>query len=358
MWFASRAAQDLWDPAGLRALANRQVEVARAEGVVTVLPIALSLLMLVQMTDGDRTGRKPPAMRSTPSNRSPGIRSRSTDGSSSRHTGGRPPEAERWAEQIRADGHARGEGHALSAANFSEAVLYNGLGRFAEAVASSRRELPYTHELNLAMRTLLELVEAAAHTGERALAEQAFEKLARVTRPVGTTYALAVLAMAEAQLRAGDEAEKLYRDAIKGFEHERIPIWLGRCRLLYGEALNRWGRYADAREQLRPAHQVLSDCGLNGFAQRAADQLHASGETLRVRVRGSAAQLTDQELNVARLAREGLTNRDIGARLFISAHTVEYHLRKVFAKLGIKRRTELKTALAELGPASRSVDGT
>ncbi|CAM5599903.1 AAA family ATPase [Streptomyces canarius] len=358
VWFASRAAQDLWDPAGLRALANRQVEVARAEGVVTVLPIALSLLMLVQMTDGDLDGAEAScdeidAIKQVTGNPLPQYGRLLLAAYR-----GQAAEAERWAEQIRADGHARGEGHALSAANFSEAVLYNGLGRFAEAVASSRRELPYTHELNLAMRTLLELVEAAAHTGERALAEQAFEKLARVTRPVGTTYALAVLAMAEAQLRAGDEAEKLYRDAIKGFEHERIPIWVGRCRLLYGEALNRWGRYADAREQLRPAHQVLSDCGLNGFAQRAADQLHASGETLRVRVRGSAAQLTDQELNVARLAREGLTNRDIGARLFISAHTVEYHLRKVFAKLGIKRRTELKTALAELGPASRSVDGT
>ncbi|MGW2465064.1 AAA family ATPase [Streptomyces sp. NPDC001356] len=356
VWFASRAAQDLWDPEGLRALANRQVEVARAEGVVTVLPIALSLLMLVQMTDGDLDGAEAScdeidAIKEVTGNPLPQYGRLLLAAYR-----GQAAEAERWAEQIRADGQARGEGHALSAANFSEAVLYNGLGRFAEAVARSRRELPYTHELNLAMRTLLELVEAAAHTGERALAEQAFEKLARVTRPVGTTYALAVLAMAEAQLCAGDEAEKLYRDAIKGFEHERIPIWVARCRLLYGEALNRRGRYADAREQLRSAHQVLSVCGLNGFAQRAADELRASGETLRVRVRGSAAQLTDQELNVARLAREGLTNRDIGARLFISAHTVEYHLRKVFAKLGIKRRTELKTALAELGPASRPVD--
>ncbi|WP_225814603.1 AAA family ATPase [Streptomyces spinosus] len=356
VWFASRAAQDLWDPEGLRALANRQVEVARAEGVVTVLPIALSLLMLVQMTDGDLDGAEAScdeidAIKEVTGNPLPQYGRLLLAAYR-----GQAVEAERWAEQIRADGQARGEGHALSAANFSEAVLYNGLGRFAEAVARSRRELPYTHELNLAMRTLLELVEAAAHTGERTLAEQAFEKLARVTRPVGTTYALAVLAMAEAQLCAGDEAEKLYRDAIKGFEHERIPIWVARCRLLYGEALNRRGRYADAREQLRSAHQVLSVCGLNGFAQRAADELRASGETLRVRVRGSAAQLTDQELNVARLAREGLTNRDIGARLFISAHTVEYHLRKVFAKLGIKRRTELKTALAELGPASRPVD--
>jgi ATP/maltotriose-dependent transcriptional regulator MalT len=348
MWFASRAAQDLWDPAGLRALADRQVELARTEGVVTVLPIALSLLLLVQMTDGDLDGAEAScdeidAIKEATGNPLPRYGRLLL--ASYR---GQVDEAERWAERIRADGQARGEGYALSAANFSQAVLYNGLGRFAEAVACSRRELPYTHELNLAMRTLLELVEAATHTGEYALAETALRQLAGVTRPVGTTYALAVLAMAEAQLREGEEAENLYRDAIKRFEHERIPIWVGRCRLLYGEALNRQGRPADAHEQLRAAHEVLTACGLNGFAQRAADELRASGETLRVRQRGSAAQLTEQELNVARLAREGLTNREIGARLFISAHTVEYHLRKVFAKLGIKRRTELKPALAEL----------
>ncbi|WP_307527064.1 AAA family ATPase [Streptomyces umbrinus] len=347
MWFASRAAQDLWDPAGLRALADRQVELARTEGVVTVLPIALSLL-LVQMTDGDLDGAEAScdeidAIKEATGNPLPRYGRLLL--ASYR---GQVDEAERWGERIRADGQARGEGYALSAANFSQAVLYNGLGRFAEAVACSRRELPYTHELNLAMRTLLELVEAATHTGEYALAESALRQLAGVTRPVGTTYALAVLAMAEAQLREGEEAENLYRDAIKRFEHERIPIWVGRCRLLYGEALNRQGRPADAHEQLRAAHEVLTACGLNGFAQRAADELRASGETLRVRQRGSAAQLTGQELNVARLAREELTNREIGARLFISAHTVEYHLRKVFAKLGIKRRTELKPALAEL----------
>ncbi|WP_307840846.1 AAA family ATPase [Streptomyces sp. GESEQ-4] len=348
MWFASRAAQDLWDPAGLRALADRQVELARAEGVVTVLPIALSLLLLVQMIDGDLDRAEAScdeidAIKEATGNPLPRYGRLLL--ASYR---GQADDVERWAERIRADGQARGEGYALSAANFSQAVLYNGLGRFAEAVACSRRELPYTHELNLAMRTLVELVEAATHTGEYALAETALRQLAGVTRPVGTSYALAVLAMAEAQLREGEEAENLYRDAIKRFEHERIPIWVGRCRLLYGEALNRQGRHVDAREQLRAAHEMLTACGLNGFAQRAADELRASGETLRVRERGSAAQLTEQELNVARLAREGLTNREIGARLFISAHTVEYHLRKVFAKLGIKRRTELKPALAEL----------
>ncbi len=245
----------------------------------------------------------------------------------------------------------------MSATNFAEAICYNGLGRFKDAVTSGSRELPYTHELNHAMRTLLELVEAAAHTGDFALAEHAYKKLDGVTRPVGTNWASAVSAMAEAQLREKDEAQALYLDAIERFENERIPIMVGRCHLLYGEFLNREGRHTEALEKVRIAHDVLSKCGLNAFAQRAADEMRVSGETLRVPAQGSVAQLTSQELNVARLAREGLTNRDIGARLFISAHTAEYHLRKVFTKLGIKRRTELKSALAELDQAAPTTAG-
>ncbi|GAA2331575.1 LuxR family transcriptional regulator [Streptomyces kunmingensis] len=352
MWFASRAAQDLWDARALRALAARQVEMARAQGVVTVLPIALSLLMLAQTVDGrvdlvEASCDEIDAIKEVTGHPMPQYGRLFLAAHKAR-----VEETKEWAQRIRADSHARGEGYGLSAANFSEAVLYNGLGRFPEAVAAAGRELPYTHELNHAMRSLLELVEAASHTGERALAEHAVEKLASVTRPVGTNWASAVLTMAEAQLHEGDKAGALYQDAITRFEHERIPIMVGRCRLLYGEELNRRGRHAEAREQLRDAHEVLSSCGLNGFAQRAADKLRASGGTPRRQARGATAQLTDQELNVARLAREGLTNRDIGARLFISAHTAEYHLRKVFVKLDIKRRTELKTALALLDRAT------
>ncbi len=198
------------------------------------------------------------------------------------------------------------------------------------------------------MRTLLELVEAATRTGERDLAEQAVAQLESVTRPIGNDWACAVLTMAQAQLHEGERAEALYLEAIERFERVEVPIMVGRCRLLYGEMLRRQHRRIDARVQLRAAHELLSTCGLNGFADRAARELSATGETLRVRTHASAEQLTDQERNVARLAREGLTNRDIGARLFISARTAEYHLRKVFMKLGIASRAELRTALAEL----------
>lgn len=348
MWFASRAAQDLWDAGALRALADRQVELARAEGMLTVLPIALSLLMLAQTVDGE-LGRAEASCDEIDA-------IKNVTGSPLPEYGrmflaayrGQAEETERRAAQVRADAQARGEGYGVSAANFAQAILYNGLGRYGEAVEAARRELPHTRELNHAMRSLLELVEAAVRTGDGALAEEAFERLASVTRPVGNDWALAVMAMAEAQLRAGDEAAALYQDALERFERLGIPIMIGRCRLLYGEMLRREHRRVDARAQLRTAHEILARCGLGGFAERAARELRTTGETLRMRTPESLDALTDQELNVARLAREGLTNRDIGSRLFISARTAEYHLRKVFVKLGISSRSELKAALADL----------
>jgi DNA-binding CsgD family transcriptional regulator len=198
------------------------------------------------------------------------------------------------------------------------------------------------------MRSLPELVEAATRTGERALAEEALARLAEVTRPAGGDWALGVLALAEAQLCDGDDAERRYADAIERFERGGMPLLEGRARLLYGEVLRRQQRRVDARVQLRAAHELLRGCGAAGFAARAARELGATGETLRTLSSDGVEQLTDQELNVARLARDGLTNRDIGSRLFISARTAEYHLRKVFVKLGISSRADLKTALAEL----------
>ena len=198
------------------------------------------------------------------------------------------------------------------------------------------------------MRSLLELVEAAVRSGQRDLAEQALEQLAEVTLPLDNDWSLGVLAMARAQLLEQDEAENLYLDALERFERERIPIMVGRTRLLYGEMLRRAQRRVDARVQLRAAHDILTACGLTGFAERAARELAATGETVRARTAHASEQLTDQEQNVARLAREGLSNREIGARLFISDRTAEYHLRKVFIKLGITSRGELKSALSDL----------
>ena len=347
MWFASRAAQDLWDAEALQVLATRQVELARAAGVMSVLPIALSLQMVAQTLAGDLDAAKAScdeidALRAVMGHPVPPFGRMFLAAYR-----GDVDETTTFARQIRVDGEARGEGYAVSAANFAEAIVYNGAGRYREAVAAARRELPFTHELNHAMRSLLELVEAAARTGERALAEEALHRLASVTSHLESDYALGVLAMARAQLADGEVAEAWYTEALERFERQHIPIMIGRTHLLYGEMLRRQHRRLDARPHLRAAHARLLDCGLQGFAERAARELAATGETLRVRTSGPITQLTEQETNVARMATEGFTNREIGARLFISDRTAEYHLRKVFVKLGIASRAELKAALAD-----------
>ncbi len=347
MWFASRAAQDLWDPRSLSELAERQVQLARAEGVLTVLPIALSLLMLAQTVDGRLDAAEASCDEIDAIKQVTGHPLPPYGRMFLAAYRGHDEETVRLARQVRADGEVRGEGYAVSAANFAEAILFNGLGRYTEAVEVARRELPYTHELSHAMRTLLELVEAAVRAGERELAEDAFERLVGVTAPLGNDWALAVLAMARAQVRE-DDAEALFLEAIERFERAAIPIMIGRTRLLYGELLRRRQRRVDARVQLRAAYEILSDCGLNGFAERAARELSATGETLRTRGHDTTGQLTEQERNVARLASQGLSNREIGARLFISARTAEYHLRKVFIKRGITSRSELRTAFVDI----------
>jgi DNA-binding CsgD family transcriptional regulator len=350
MWFGGRAAQDVWDAEGLRTLAERQVQLARAGGVLTVLPMALNLLMVVRTFNGDLDAAEAicddiDVIVSITGHPLPQL-ARTFVAAYRGHV----EEVELRAEQLRADGQARGEGYALTVANMAEALVYNGAGRYREALESGRKELPYSHELGHAMRTLLEVVEAATRVSEYAIAQEAVERLAEVTRPAGdSSWAQSLMALAEAQLREGDEGEDLYRAAIEGFDGLRVPMLKARSQLLYGEMLRRVNRRIDARHQLRAAYDGLTACGMAGFAERARRELNATGETLRARRSDRPEELTDQELNVAQLARDGLTNREIGARLFISAHTAEWHLRKVFVKLGIKSRNELRTALPDAG---------
>jgi DNA-binding CsgD family transcriptional regulator len=349
MWFGGRAAMDLWDADGFRTLTDRQVGLARAAGDLAVLPLALNMLMVAQTFDGDLDAAEATCDEIDAILEVTGHPLPKYGRVFVAAYRGQVDEVERQVKGLRADALARGEGYALTAANFAQALAYNGAGRYAEALAAARQELPYAHELNHAMRALFEVVEAATRTGEHDVAEEAFAQLASVTRPVGDSdWARAMLALTEALVRDGDTAEVLFEEAIEGYDRLGVPMLRGRAQLLYGEMLRRRHRRIDARVQLRAAHEVLSRCGMVGFAERAARELSATGETLRTRTPESIDELTDQELNVARLAREGLTNREIGGRLFISSRTVEYHLRKVFVKLGISARSGLEEALAEL----------
>jgi DNA-binding CsgD family transcriptional regulator len=197
---------------------------------------------------------------------------------------------------------------------------------------------------------LVELVEAAVHSGMTETAAGAYRRLPALTGPAGTDWALGLAARSRALLSHGDVADGCYREAIDRLGRTRLRVELARAHLLYGEWLRRDNRRADARVQLRAAHEMLDTMGLTAFAERAGRELAAAGETVRQRTVDTVTALTAQEAYIARLARDGRTNAEISAQLFLSVRTVEWHLRKIFIKLGIGSRRELGTVLGQLGP--------
>ena len=190
-----------------------------------------------------------------------------------------------------------------------------------------------------------ELIEAASKTGDVALLRTALEWLSERTRATPTEWVLGIEARVRALLAEGDVAERLHRESIERLGRTRVRVELARGHLLYGEWLRRERRRVDAREQLRTAHDMLDAMGIEAFAERARRELLATGETARKRTVETRDELTAQEALIARLARDGLSNPEIGTRLFISPRTVKYHLRKVFLKLDISSRGELDRVL-------------
>ena len=239
---------------------------------------------------------------------------------------------------------ARGEGRAICMAEFSRAVLYNGLGRYQDALAAAQRACEH-EDFGMVGWPLTELVEAAVRGGRPDVATTALGRLEERTRAAGTDWALGIQARSRALAGDGDDAEALYREAIERLARTRIVVHRARAQLLYGEWLRRENRRVDAREQLRAAHDMFGRMGADAFAERARRELLATGETVRKRTAETLYELTAQEAQVARLAVDGRTNPEIGAQLFISPRTVEYHLRKVFTKLDIRSRKELRGAL-------------
>ena len=197
------------------------------------------------------------------------------------------------------------------------------------------------------MTALPELVEAAVRCGELDLARRAFDALCEKTQASGTAWARGVEARSRALISEGDDADALYRQAISLLAESRLGVEWARAQLLYGEWLRREGRRRDAREQLRAAHETFVTMGAGPFADRAARELRATGETVRKRTVETLDELTPQEVQIARMAADGLTNSEIGAQLFLSPRTVEWHLRKVFGKLDISSRRELRSALPD-----------
>jgi ATP/maltotriose-dependent transcriptional regulator MalT len=268
---------------------------------------------------------------------------------------GRDAEAVALIEAQRQAVLGRGEGLWLRANDWAIAVLYNGLGRYEGALAAAERAAEDPHGMGVAPWVLCDLVEAAARSGHPERAAGPLERLAEIAEANGTDFARGIEARSRAMLSDGETAERLYREAIERLSRTRIRVALARAHVVYGEWLRRENRRVDAREQLRVAYDMLADMANEAYAERARRELRATGETVRKRTVETLDELTPHEVQIARLAADGLTNQEVGAQLFLSPRTVEWHLRKVFGKLGISSRKELRSALPHRGTASVAV---
>jgi ATP/maltotriose-dependent transcriptional regulator MalT len=339
----STAAVLLWDFDGWAELSSRWMDHARASGALAPLVSALSVHELVAAWRGDLDVAA--ALRDEGDVLAEAIGTRMFPLGAALLAAyrGRPDEAVPLLDTIAAEAAERSEGISSQSAHWAEAVLYNGLGQYAEAVAAAERTVDETYLPQVTWWVLPELVEAAVRTGKRDLAETALRRLAGNTH--GSDWALGLTARCRALLAEGPEAEQLYHEAIERLGRTRLRPESARTALLYGEWLRREQRLTNARDQLREAYELFTAMGAEAFAERARRELAAAGEKVRTPESQAVTDLTSQEEHIARLARDGRTNPEIGAEMFISARTVEWHLRKIYLKLGITSRKGLRGAL-------------
>jgi DNA-binding CsgD family transcriptional regulator len=347
-WLAQAAAIVLWDEDGWHAIAARQTQLARDVGALDQLPIDLASQAATVIRSGDFPAATSMIGEADVVSEAIGIRYPPFAALWVACLSGQEAEAAPLIESTMAEGTAGGQGHAVSFAQCLAATLYNGLGRYADALAAAQQASE--DPLYVSMWALPELIEAAVRSGNTQTG-RALERLAETAQAGGTDYGLGVEARSRALLSRGEAADGLYREAIDRLSRTRLRPELARAHLLYGEWLRREGRRADARTQLRTAYQMLATIGAGGFAERARRELLAAGDTVRKHTVETRTELTAQEATIARLAQDGQTNTEIGAQLFLSARTVEWHLGNVFTKLGITSRRELRRALAHLGQA-------
>ena len=338
---------ELWDDDAFHALATRAVQLARDTGALALLPVALVYRAGVHVFGGQLTA----AVALTQEADAIAVATGNAPLMFARLVldAWRGVEAEAM-QHISAGLGGGTEGTVPALAGYATAILNNGLARYEAAMDGARRGSD-DGDWGYAGACLPELVEAATRCGRPDVAAAALSRLEQRTQAAGTDWALGVLARARALLSEGEDTERDYRDAIARLERTRIRVELARAHLLYGEWLRRENRRVDAREQLRTAHEMFGDFGADAFAERARRELLATGETVRRRTSETRDVLTPQEAQIAYLAGEGHTNPEIGAQLFISPRTVEYHLRKVFEKLDISSRKALRGALPDAGHA-------
>jgi DNA-binding CsgD family transcriptional regulator len=342
--FATRVALDLFDDETCHAFAVRGVEVAREKGALGVLPLALAYLATLKSFEGELDAAEVLVEESNRIVDATGAARIALGALTLAGFRGDEAAVSALVESVEPVATDRGEGTVLSFVEYARAIVDIGLGRYEEALPAAL-SVSTQDELPVSTRSLPEVVEAAARSGRPDVAGEALGRLTERTRAAATNLALGLEARSRALLSEGAVTEELYQEAIERLGGSRFAPDHARARLLYGEWLRREGRRVDAREELRSAHDMLLAIGMEAFAERARRELVATGETARKRVPETRDDLTSQEAQIAQLARQGYSNPEIGAQLFLSPRTVEWHLRKVFAKLAISSRKELEVAL-------------
>ena len=340
LWLACRLALDLWDEELWHVLATRGVRIARDTGALMLLPGMANFLAAFNVHAGRFDDAVVLIDEVDAITQATGIPPLKYGAGTLAAWRGDREELQAVADNELPSVMARGEGLSLALLLSTTALLHNGHGRYGDALAAA--EQACEHEDVIAYgSSLVELIEAGARVGRPDAAALALDRLSERTQASGTDWALGIEAASRALLTEGQDAEPLYREAVERLSDSSGVVHLARARLLYGEWLRRENRRADAREQLRAAHATFSEIGAEGFAERARHELLVTGETVRRRTDDARGVLTPQEAHIARLARDGLSNADIGAQLFISPRTVQYHLRKIFLKLEITSRNQL-----------------
>jgi len=348
LWLAERAAMAVWDDDTWHVLASRHLKLARDAGALSELPLALRSRILLhahagELEEGAALIAEAQAVASVTGSQ---LAPYGATGVAAWR--GREAEATELIQANLDSVTTRGEGRGVTS-QYSAALLYNGLGRYDKALAAAEVACEYD-DIGVLGWSLTELIEAAVHSGQPERASGALQRLSETTRASGTDWALGTEARSRALLSGGETAENYYREAIERLGRTRMRPAMARARLLYGEWLRRQNRRRDARAELRTAHDLFTTMGIEAFAERTRRELLATGDTVRKRTVETASELTDQEAHIARLAADGRTNVEIGAQLFLSTRTVEWHLSKMYAKLGVSSRRELRQALASLGP--------
>jgi DNA-binding CsgD family transcriptional regulator len=353
LWLAGLAAMAVWDDETWHILASRHVKLARDAGALSELPLAIRWRILLHTHAGELAEGAALIAEAQAVADATGIPLGPHGALGIAAFRGHEAEATDLFQAAMDGVTSRGEGRGATS-QYAAAVLYNGLGRYDKALAAAELVCQYD-DIGVLGWSLAELVEAAVRSGQAARASDALQRLTETTRASGTDWAAGIEARSRALLSEGETAENYYREAIERLGRTRMRPALARAHLLYGEWLRHENRRQDARAELRTAHDQFTTMGIEAFAERARRELLAAGDTVRKRTVEAASELTAQEAHIARLAADGHTNAEVGVQLFLSTRTVEWHLSKVYTKLGVGSRRELREALASADP--RRING-